>query len=75
MTQTKRELPPIIARCAAEAGGLLKLADGLKIKHQSLYSWDRVPADRLIAVEALTGIPREELRPDLFRPRVDEAAA
>ncbi|MXV58403.1 hypothetical protein GS537_06430 [Saccharibacter sp. EH60] len=37
--------------------------------HTSVLKWKRVPAHHVIAVEALTGIPREQLRPDLYPPR------
>ncbi|MXV35765.1 MULTISPECIES: YdaS family helix-turn-helix protein [unclassified Saccharibacter] len=46
------------------------LATFLGLKSASaIYRWKRVPAQRVIAVEALTGIPREQLRPDLYPPR------
>ncbi len=37
--------------------------------HTSVLKWNQVPARHVIAVESLTGIPREELRPDLYPPR------
>lgn len=43
-----------------------KLADSLGITHAAIPQWREVPADRLIAVEKLTGISRQVLRPDLF---------
>ena len=33
----------------------------------------RVPAERLAAVEKVTGIPREDLRPDIFGPKPEAA--
>jgi antitoxin CcdA len=45
------------------------LAKVLGLKHPSLARWQRngrVPADRVLAVEAATGVPREQLRPDLY---------
>jgi DNA-binding transcriptional regulator YdaS (Cro superfamily) len=50
-----------------KAGGLRALARALGISQTSLAEWRRVPADRLVQVEAVTGIPRETLRPDLYR--------
>lgn len=47
-----------------------KLADLLTIRRQSLYGWQRVPPDWVLTVEAITGISRHELRPDLY-PRED----
>jgi DNA-binding transcriptional regulator YdaS (Cro superfamily) len=46
----------------------------LGIQAPSIYSWRRVPAIRVLAIEAATGISRHELRPDLY-PVEQEAAA
>lgn len=48
------------------AGGVAQLARKLGIAQPSVSNWNRVPAERVIAVEAATGIPRAKLRPDLF---------
>jgi TorA maturation chaperone TorD len=42
------------------------LARGLGIKQPSVSSWAKVPSDRVLAVEALTGVSRATLRPDLY---------
>ena len=52
-----------------KAGGLRALARELGMSHQALAEWQRIPADRLLQVEAVTQIPREKLRPDLYRAR------
>jgi DNA-binding transcriptional regulator YdaS (Cro superfamily) len=39
----------------------------LGISHQAISLWDRVPPERLVDIEVLTGVPREVLRPDLYR--------
>jgi DNA-binding transcriptional regulator YdaS (Cro superfamily) len=57
---------PILQRCAELVGGVSKLAALLGIRHQSFYSWHRIPAERVLDVERVTGIPRHELRPDLY---------
>lgn len=36
------------------------------ITRQSIYQWGLCPPHRAIAVEALTGVPRQRLRPDLY---------
>lgn len=56
----------VIKDAADKAGGLGKLADGLGVRHQTFYSWRRVPAERVLEIERLTGIPRHVLRPDLW---------
>src|SRR5262245_38382404 len=48
------------------AGGVGELARRLGISQPSVSNWERVPADRVLAVERVTGITRALLRPDLF---------
>jgi TorA maturation chaperone TorD len=48
------------------AGGVGALARALGISQPAVSSWNRIPADRVIAVEAITGIARSRLRPDLY---------
>jgi TorA maturation chaperone TorD/DNA-binding transcriptional regulator YdaS (Cro superfamily) len=48
------------------AGGISALARGLGIAQPSVSSWSRVPAERVVVIEALTGVRRERLRPDLY---------
>jgi DNA-binding transcriptional regulator YdaS (Cro superfamily) len=50
----------------ARRGLCLRLARDLGLHASAVYQWRRVPADRVVAVERLTGIPREVLRPDLY---------
>jgi DNA-binding transcriptional regulator YdaS (Cro superfamily) len=51
------------------AGGMRALARALRINYQSIQSWQRIPAERVVDVEQITGIPREKLRPDIFRKK------
>jgi len=60
---------------ASEKIGLVKLARALGVKHQSFYSWKKVPAERVLDLERVTGIHRSEIRPDLYPPRRRRAAA
>jgi DNA-binding transcriptional regulator YdaS (Cro superfamily) len=46
----------------------LHLARSLGITHGAVNQWRRVPAERVVDVERVTGIPREKLRPDIFDP-------
>lgn len=50
----------------AKAGGMRALARALGINYQAIQSWKRIPAERVVAIERITGIPREQLRPDLY---------
>ncbi|HEY4404484.1 MAG TPA: molecular chaperone TorD family protein [Xanthobacteraceae bacterium] len=47
-------------------GGVSALARKIGISQPSVSSWPRVPAERVLAVEAATGIDRAILRPDLY---------
>jgi len=47
-------------------GGVSELARRIGIAQPSVSNWDRVPVERVAAVEAATGIERAVLRPDLF---------
>lgn len=58
----------VIDQAIKIAGGPMALARAIGIKAPSLYSWRSVPAIRVLAVEAATGIPRTKLRPDLYPP-------
>ncbi len=48
------------------AGGVRALARMLGISQPAISAWKRVPADRVVAVELATEIPRAQLRPDLY---------
>jgi TorA maturation chaperone TorD len=48
------------------AGGIASLARKLGIAQPSVSNWNRVPAERVVTVEALTGVSRAVLRPDLY---------
>jgi DNA-binding transcriptional regulator YdaS (Cro superfamily) len=65
--QTAKRLDPGIRLVIKVAGGHRKLARMLNITHQAIGSWDKVPGERLLEIEILTGVPRERLRPDLYR--------
>lgn len=57
---------PGLARAIDKAGGVAELARKIGIAQPSVSSWSRVPAQRVIAVEAATGVSRRDLRPDLY---------
>jgi DNA-binding transcriptional regulator YdaS (Cro superfamily) len=48
-------------------GSVRELARLLGITHQAITQWDKVPAERMLEIEHVTGICRERLRPDLYR--------
>jgi TorA maturation chaperone TorD len=61
-------------RAIDAAGGVAQLARKIGISQPSVSNWSKVPAQRVIAVEAATGVSRNDLRPDLYsEPPVPEA--
>lgn len=72
---------PGLSEAIRAAGGVSELARRLGIAQPSVSNWDKVPAERVAAVETATGVSRAILRPDLFGDRpgvnddVDEVAA
>ncbi|RZN09786.1 molecular chaperone [Bradyrhizobium genosp. SA-3] len=53
-------------RAIDAAGGIAQLARKIGITQPSVSNWTRVPAQRVVAVEAATGVARNDLRPDLY---------
>lgn len=53
------------------AGSVSELARRIGISQPSVSDWDRVPAERVLAVETATGVSRATLRPDLFETSSD----
>jgi TorA maturation chaperone TorD len=47
-------------------GGVSELARRIGISQPSVSNWDRIPAERVLFIETVTGINRAILRPDLF---------
>src|SRR5438093_8931657 len=54
------------------AGGVGALAQKIGISQPSVSNWARIPAERVLSVEAATGVSRAILRPDLYAdaPRI-----
>jgi TorA maturation chaperone TorD len=48
-------------------GGVTELARRIGVSQPSVSNWRRVPAERVLAVEAVSGVARATLRPDLYR--------
>jgi TorA maturation chaperone TorD len=68
---------PGLTAAIRAAGSLSELARQLSISQPSVSNWTRVPAERVVAVETVTGVDRAVLRPDLYgagdaAPEVDE---
>lgn len=61
-----------LERAIEAAGGISALARLVGVAQPSVSNWRRVPAERVLAVEAATAVPRQELRPDLY-PDAEDA--
>jgi len=57
------------------AGGVASLARGIGIAQPSVSAWSRIPAERVLAVEALTQVHRFVLRPDLYGSFEDQVTS
>ena len=59
---------PGLEEAIRAARGITELARRIGISQPSVSNWSRVPTERVLAVEAATGIERAVLRPDLYEP-------
>ena len=57
------------------AGGVASLARAVGIAQPSVSAWSRIPAERVLAVETLTSVPRFVLRPDLYGTSEDHVSS
>ena len=65
---------PGLDQAVRAVGGVSELARQIGLSQPSVSNWNRVPAERVLIVEAASGIDRKILRPDLFQSS-DEAPA
>lgn len=57
---------PGLSEAIRAAGGISELARQVGISQPSISNWTRVPAERVISIETITGVRRTILRPDLY---------
>ncbi len=57
---------PGLSEAIRAVGGVSELARQIGISQPSVSNWVRVPAERVVSVEAVTGVDRTVLRPDLY---------
>lgn len=65
-----------VAEVITKAGGVAHIAQRLGLHHTSIIGWrkvGRIPAERVAAVSRLAGVPKHEIRPDLFEPPSEDA--
>jgi hypothetical protein len=63
-----RKPDPYLAlhRAIARSGNASRLATRLGISSQAVGRWRKVPPLRVLEVERITGVRRQDLRPDLY---------
>lgn len=60
-----------LSRAIQQCGGQARLAERLGKRQQHVSMWlrrGRVPPNMAIPIELATGVPRHELRPDIYPP-------
>ena len=57
-----------LQRAVKAAGGYTALGRKLGITGEAIMQWREVPWRRVLIVERMTSVPKELLRPDLYRP-------
>lgn len=50
-----------------------RVAKRLGISRQAVDQWEKVPAERVLALESISGVSRYQLRPDIYGPGPSEA--
>lgn len=58
---------PGLEQAVRAVGGVSELARHIGISQPSVSNWNKVPAERVLIVEAATGVDRKILRPDLYQ--------
>lgn len=66
MTYACKHMDSNLKKAIDGAGGTTALARALNITTQAISQWQRVPVNRVIQVEKLSGVSRYKLRPDVF---------
>jgi DNA-binding transcriptional regulator YdaS (Cro superfamily) len=58
-----------IDRAIEAVGGRRQLAEACGVRYQAVQKWQRsqrIPAERVLEVERISGVSRGDLRPDLY---------
>ncbi|WP_459676160.1 YdaS family helix-turn-helix protein [Acidisoma sp. 7E03] len=61
-----------IRQIRATRGMSAKITREIGLSRGTVSQWRRIPAERVLDVERITGISRRELRPDLYPLEVSE---
>lgn len=75
---TNDALPnPALAEAVRRAGSQASLAKAIGVTQQTVSNWlkAKTAAEYVLAIERATGVPRHEIRPDVYPPPAEGAAA
>ena len=63
-----RKRDPSLSQAIAILGGLKAVGEALGVTKQAVSQWDICPHLHVLKLEKATGIPRHEIRPDIYPP-------
>jgi DNA-binding transcriptional regulator YdaS (Cro superfamily) len=73
--KTRKKRDRALERAIEKLGSSARLAARIGITEQAISQWRRVPYLRVLEIERATGIPRTELRPDIYPPELERGVA
>ena len=56
-----------LRRAMREIGGVTATAELVGVSQQAVSSWTICPVQRVLEISKASGVPKSDLRPDLFR--------
>lgn len=65
-----RDRDPGMTAAIRAAGSMAKLGAALGVTAQAVSLWSQVPAERLMKISEVTGVPPNVLRPDMYPDRL-----
>jgi DNA-binding transcriptional regulator YdaS (Cro superfamily) len=64
--EARRKKSKGLQEAAIAFGSYAKMADKLRLTPGAVCRWTKVPERYLLKIEAMTGVKRQDLRPDLY---------
>ncbi len=64
----KRPMERAVEEAVRREGSLRRVAERLGVSRQAMQQWTSVPVKRVLALEAMSGVSRYDLRPDIYGP-------